>query len=256
VSEPLVRVHDEGPVRWLTLNRAAQRNALDGALVDALREALRAPGGARCLAITGAGNTFSAGADLKALAALQTASHEQNLEDSRRLALLLQEIAAHPLPVVAAVNGPALGGGAGLLAACDFAFAVKTAVIGFPEVRVGFVPAIVLNFLLRLVGERTAKDLCLTGRRIDAEAAARRGLVVVVGDLDEAVADLGAEIAKASPEAVARTKRLFLSLRHVALEEGLRIGAEANADARGTDDCREGVAAFLEKREPEWKGTK
>jgi methylglutaconyl-CoA hydratase len=253
VSGPPVLVRDDGPVRWLTLNRPAQRNALDGELVAALRRELASPGAARCFALTGSGAAFSAGADLKALQAMQTATFEENLADSGRLAALLREIAENPLPVVAAVHGPALGGGAGLAVACDAAFATRDAVLGFPEVRIGFVPAIVLGFVVRAVGERHARRLCLTGRRLDAEEAGRLGLCTVVDDLAGAVQSLGAEIALASPQAVAHTKRLFVGLRHLPLAEALRLGAEENARARGTEDCREGVAAFLEKREPRWR---
>lgn len=253
MSGPAVLVRDEGPVRWLTLNRPAQRNALDAELVEALRRALADPGSARCLALAGAGTAFSAGADLKALQAMRSATFEENLADSNRLAALLREIAEHPLPVVAAVHGPALGGGAGLAVACDVTFAQPGAVLGFPEVRIGFVPAIVLGFVIRAVGERHARRLCLTGRRLTAEEAQRLGLVSVADDLAGAVAAFGAEIAGTSPQAVAQTKRLFGRIRHLPVEEALRIGAEENARARETDDCREGIAAFLEKRDPRWR---
>jgi methylglutaconyl-CoA hydratase len=253
LSAPPVLVRDDGPVRWLTLNRAAQRNALDAELVEALRRALADPGPARCFALTGSGTAFSAGADLKALQAMRSATFEENLADSGRLAALLREIAENPLPVVAAVNGPALGGGAGLAVACDVAFAHRDAVLGFPEVRIGFVPAIVLGFVVRAVGERQARRLCLTGRRLDAGEAGRLGLCSVVDDLAGAVAAFGDEVAGASPQAVAHTKRLFVALRHLPLAEALRTAAEENARARSTEDCREGIDAFLEKREPRWR---
>jgi len=257
MSEPLVLVRDEGPVRWLTLNRPDKRNPLSGELVFELLAALDAARDAdvRCVAITGAGSCFSAGADLAALQAMQAATHEANLADSKVLASLFRVIAEHPLPIVAAVNGHAIGGGAGLAVACDMTIAAKGARLGFTEVRIGFVPAIVLNFLLRVAGEKTARELCLTGRRIEAAEARTLGLVGRVVELEalpNAVAELGDEIRQASPVAVATTKQLFLDLRHLPLEDGLRRGAEANARARGTDDCREGIAAFLEKRKPRW----
>jgi len=251
LSEPLL-VRDVGPVRWLTLNRKEKRNALNAELVDALKAALRDPGPARCLAITGAGSAFSAGADLAALQKMQSATAEENLADSRSLAELFRMIAEHPLPVIAAVNGHALGGGAGLAVACDLTLAVPGARIGFTEVRIGFVPAIVLNFLLRAVGEKVARDLCLTGRVLDAKEAATRGLLRVVEDLEAGVRTVGDEIAAAGPGAVAHTKRLFLALRQLPLAEGLAKAAEENAAARGSPDCREGIAAFLEKRAPNW----
>lgn len=244
----MIKVRDEGPVRWLTLNRPAKRNALNAAMVTALKEALTVTGNARCIAITGAGNTFSAGADLAALQAMQHGSYEENLADSRHLAELFTDIAKHPLPIVAALNGQAIGGGAGLAVACDFTLAAPLGLIGFTEVHVGFIPAIVMNFLVRGVGEKIARDLCLSGRRLPVEEAERLGLLKVVPDLGAAVADLGARIARNSPEAIAATKRHFLELFPLDLE----ASAAANARARGTADCREGVAAFLEKRNPRW----
>jgi methylglutaconyl-CoA hydratase len=248
----LVLVEDRGPVRWLTLNRPDKRNALNAALVGALIDALAEPGAARCFAITGAGSTFSAGADLAELRAMRTATLAENEADSRRLAGLFQAIAANPLPVVAAVNGHALGGGAGLALACDFAFARPGSLFGFTEVRIGFVPAIVLNFLLRTVGEKVARELCLTGKRLPVEEAARLGLFTVTGALEQAVHDLGEEIALCSPAAIAHTKQLMLRLRHLPLDEGLEFAAMENAVARATEDCQEGIAAFLEKRKPSW----
>jgi len=258
VSDPVVLVRDEGPLRWLALNRPDVRNALDATLVDALREELDAAAGsgARALVLTGSGPVFSAGADLRALRALREATPEANESDSRRLAALFEAIALHPLPVIAAVNGHAIAGGAGLAVACDVTVVARGALLGFTEVRIGFVPAIILNFLMRVAGEKVVRELCLTGRRIDADEALRLGLVsrVVEPDrLEGAVAALGAELAEASPEAIAATKRLFVDLRGLSLSDGLHLAARRNAEARATADCREGVAAFLEKRKPRWR---
>jgi methylglutaconyl-CoA hydratase len=183
---------------------------------------------------------------------MQSATREEHLADARSLADLFRAVAEHPLPVVAAVNGHALGGGAGLVSACDLAFAVPTARIGFTEVRLGFVPAIVLNFLLRVAGERVARDLCLTGRQLESAEAQSVGLWRVTDGLEEAVRALGDEIAQTGPDAVAHTKRLFLALRHLPLADGLARACEENAAARMSADFREGVAAFLEKRKPRW----
>ncbi len=244
----MIDIRDEGCVRWLTLNRPEKRNALNAAMVTALKESLKDTGDARCLAITGAGNTFSAGADLAELQAMQDRSYEENLADSRHLSELFVEITRHPLPVVAALNGHAIAGGAGLAVACDFTFATPGALFGFTEVRVGFIPAIVMNFLVRAAGEKVARALCLSGRRLPVEELEQLGLLAVVPDLGAAVADLGARIARSSPEAIAATKRHFLELFPLDLEASIA----ANARARGTDDCKEGIAAFLEKRTPRW----
>jgi len=257
MTVPLVLSRDEGPVRWLTLNDPDRRNALGAPLIAALRSELdaAAQSGVRCVAITGAGKVFSAGADLRGLQEMAARPREENVADARQLADLLLAIALHPLPVIAAVNGHALGGGAGLALACDLTIAVEGSAIGFTEVRVGFVPALILNFLLRTAGEKVLRDLCLTGRRLSVEEASTLGFVNVVvpaGALEPAVAEYGGEFVQASPQAVARTKRLFVELRPLPLAEGLNAAAEANADARVTDDCREGVSAFLEKRDPRW----
>ncbi|MHC4848280.1 MAG: enoyl-CoA hydratase/isomerase family protein [Planctomycetota bacterium] len=248
----LVLVRDEGSIRWLTLNRPAVRNALSAELVDALKARLAEETGARCIVITGAGTVFSAGADLKALEAMQSASYEKNLADSRSLAGLFLAIAMHPLPIVAAVNGHAIAGGAGLALACDATFVVRGAKVGFTEVRIGFVPAIILNFLLRNGGEKLLRDLCLTGRLLnEAEIATLTTDVVNPDGLAPRVAAFAAELDKASPQAVATTKKIFLDLRP--LVEGLGLAAELNAQARATEDCREGIAAFLQKRDPSWR---
>ncbi|MHC4931446.1 MAG: enoyl-CoA hydratase/isomerase family protein [Planctomycetota bacterium] len=256
MSEPVLLKRDEGPLRWLTLNRPRSRNALSAEMVAALKDALaNGASGPRCIVITGAGSAFSAGADLKALQAMRTASYEENLADSRHLAELFEVIATLPLPLVAAVNGHAMAGGAGLAVACDLTVAAKGALFGFTETRIGFVPAIVMNFLLRTVGEKVARDLCLTGRRLPVEEACAMGLIGRVVEpeaLAETIRGIGESFAATSPEAVATTKRLFLELRGLPLEEGLEWAAQANARARATDDCREGIAAFLEKRNPRW----
>jgi len=248
----LVLIRDEGAVRWLTLNRPDARNALSAELVAALGAALAQPTDARCLVITGAGKAFSAGADLKALEAMQSATYEENLADSQALAGLFGAIANHPLPIVAAVQGHAIAGGAGLALACDATFVARGAKLGFTEVRIGFVPAIILNFLLRCAGEKLLRELCLTGRLLREDEIETLATEVVEADrLTERVAAFASELAQASPEAVAATKKLFLELRP--LEESLARAAEINARARGSDDCREGIAAFLQKRNPSWR---
>jgi len=247
-----VLVRDAGPVRWLTLNRPERRNVFSVEQIAALKKALRDPGPARVIAITGAGSAFCAGIDLAALQKLLPAPREEQVADARSFAELLRMVAEHPLPIVAAVNGHALGGGAGLVSACDFAFALPAARIGFTEVRLGFVPAIVLKFLLGIVSPRVARDLCLTGRQVEAAEAQALGIWKVTDDLEASVRALGELIEKTGPGAVAHTKRVFLTLPHLPLAEGLARACEDNVDARMSPDFREGVAAFLEKRKPRW----
>jgi len=252
-----VRVRDAGLVRWITLDRPEKRNALDGAMVGELGAALAdaRASSARAIALEGAGTVFSAGADLRALQRIAAASHDENVADARRLADLFLAIAEHPLPVIAAVHGPAVAGGAGLVAACDHAIAAEEATFAFTEVRIGFVPAIVLQFLVRRVGERAARDLCLTARTIDAAEALALGLVdarVPKDALAERVAERAALYARASPSGIATTKRLFVDVVGLPLRDALRAAVEENARARATEECREGVASFLEKRAPRW----
>lgn len=249
-----------GPVLTLTLNRPDKRNALSADLVAALKDALAEAAdddGVRVVVLTGAGKAFSAGADLAALESLQTASAEANLADSRHLADLFSAIYRHPKPVVAKVNGHAIAGGCGLAAVCDVALVADHARLGFTEVRIGFVPAIVSVFVLRKLGEAAARDLMLRGHLISADEAARIGLVtraVPAADLDAATGDLAHEIATStSATAVALTKRLLADVPGMGLGEALGHAVQLNALARSTADCKAGIASFLGKTDPPWR---
>lgn len=256
----LLRRDINGPVATLTLNRPDKRNALNGPLVTALHTALAEMADddtVRVVVLTGAGAAFSAGADLAALRALQAASPMENQDDSARLAALFEAIYRYPKPVIARVNGHAIAGGCGLAAVCDFAVAVESAKLGFTEVRIGFVPAIVSVFVVRTLGETAARDLLLRGRLVDATIAAEMGLItrsVATDDLDEVVNELAHEIAtETSGSAVRLTKRLLADLPGMGLQEALDHAVTVNAIARGTDDCQAGIAAFLNKDDPPWK---
>lgn len=255
----MLEVATRGAVRTLTLNRPEVRNALSADLVDALRAALDAAAreaSVRVVVLTGAGSAFSAGADLAALQALQNASAEANLADSERLAGLFDAVYRHPKPVVARVNGHAIAGGCGLAAVCDFALASEDARLGFTEVRIGFVPAIVAVYVRRKLGETALRDLMLRGHLVPAAEAARIGLVtraVPAAALDAETDALCDEIAThTSGAAVALTKRLLADVAGMGLAEGASYAARVNALARATDDCRAGVGAFLSKQNPPW----
>ncbi len=256
----LVLRHREGRVLTLTLNRPDKRNALSAALVGALAEALAEAAEddtVRVVVLTGAGKVFSAGADLAALEALQTASPIDNLADSQALADLFEAIYRHPKPVVAKVNGHAIAGGCGLAAVCDIALVSDRAKLGFTEVRIGFVPAIVSVFVLRKLGEAAARDLMLRGHLISADEAVAAGLVTrAIGsdDLDAATDALAQELAtETSATAIALTKRLLADVPGMGLREALDHAVQLNALARGTDDCKAGIAAFLSKTDPPWR---
>ena len=256
----LIRYATEGKIATITLNRPDKRNALNHDLVAALKDALdeaAADEAIRVVVLTGAGKVFSAGADLAALQALQTARPLENMADSEHLADLFEQIYRHPKPIIAKVNGHAIAGGSGLAAVCDVSLVADHAKLGFTEVRIGFVPAIVMVFVLRKLGEAAARDLLLRGRLISAQEAADVGLVtraIPADDLGDAVDALAHEIAtETSGSAVALTKRMLAQVPGMGLQEALSYATQMNAFARGTDDCQAGIAAFLDKTDPPWK---
>jgi len=210
----------------------------------------------RAVVLTGAGDAFCAGLDLRELEGMNERSSEENLADSRDLAELLLQLATLPKPVVAAVNGPAVAGGAGLVTACDLAVMDRDARIGYTEARIGFVPALVAVFLVRQVGDKHARDLLLSARLITAAEAAAIGLVNEVaapGQVLAAAIDRARGLARNAPGSLAISKALLAAVPSLSLQDGLRYAAEVNAEARERDELREGVRAFLEKREPRWR---
>lgn len=258
----MLQTDRDGPVLTLTLDRPKVRNALSGELVTALKDTLTeaaADEHIRVIVLTGAGSVFSAGADLSALHALQKASAEANLADSEHLAGLFEAIVRHPKPVIAKVNGHAIAGGAGLAAACDISLVSEEAKLGFTEVRIGFVPAIVAVIATRKLGEAAARDLMLTGRLVTASEAAGMGLVtraVTSEALDAETRRLAELLAReTSGTAVALTKRLLADVQGMGFAEGLSTASRLNALARSTDDCKAGVDTFLSKSDPPWKTT-
>jgi len=235
------------------------RNALSTDLRSALGEALREAAGddgTRAVVLTGAGEAFCAGLDLRELEKMGERSAEENRADSRGLADLLLQLATLPKPVVAAVNGPAVAGGAGLVTACDLAVMDRNARIGYTEARIGFVAALVSVFLVRQVGEKHARDLLLSARLVTAEEAAAMGLVNEVATPGQALAaalDRARGLARNAPGSLAMTKSLLAAVPSMSLEDGLRYATEVNAVVRERDELHEGVRAFLEKREPRWR---
>ena len=245
-----VDVGDDG-VAHFVLSRPEKRNALNGALVEALLQALAstaADSRVRVVLLSGAGSDFCSGADLAELERIADLGVEASLADATRMGDLFRAMRRHPRPVVAAVHGRALAGGAGLATACDLVVAEEGAQFGFPEVHLGFVPAMVMTMLRRKVTEGQAFDLAVRGDRIPAAEAHRLGLVQAVLPADgfEAAARAwAAELARRPATAVELTKRLLYGLDGVAFEEGIARGAEVNTLARLTDACRVGVRAFL-----------
>jgi methylglutaconyl-CoA hydratase len=250
--------YDSG-VATITLNRPDKRNAISFELIDDLLSGLDevAKSDAIILILTGAGKAFCSGMDLDNLKALVGRSPEQNLKDSESMARLFRSLYEFPKVTIAAVNGAAMAGGAGLALLCDFTLAAPEAKFGYTEVRIGFVPAIVSTFLLRQVGEKQARDLLLTGRVFTAEEAARMGLVNEVVAADKLVArtrELAGQLMENSPASLRTTKKLLSDHARGDLDRQIQAAVSENAAIRSTADFREGVASFLEKRKPVWSG--
>lgn len=248
----MIHVH-EGPVTTLTLDRPQVRNALDLATVDALHAALDQARDARVVVLTGAGDkVFSAGADLAAVAG----SPEGRRDAARRFAALLGRLATFERPVVARVNGACLGGGMGLLLACDLAVAADDVAFALPEAQVGMWPMMVGAYLVPLVGRRRALELALTGRKLDAAEAVDWGLVnraVPRAALDSAVAEVAEALVARSPTAFRIGRRAWAEAADLPMPEALDRLAERLGDLMATEDAAEGFAAFLQKRAPAWK---
>ena len=258
MSVPSVLRDDHGPIAVLTLNRPDRRNALSLGLISELSDILTrvaSEPGLRAVILTGAGPTFCSGMDLKeAVSANPDAEDEKKaVAYSRALADLIWQVHEIPKPTIAALNGDAMAGGAGLASACDFAIAAEGARFGYPEVRRGMVAAIVMHDLIRQVGDRRARDLLLSGRTIGAVEAEGWGLVnrVVPAErlLIEALA-LGRSLIESGPLAIEMTKRLLDEASGRPSDP--RGSAAVTAAVRVSDEAREGIRAFFEKRPPRW----
>lgn len=243
----------------ITLNRPDKRNALSPEMVEGLKHAFdRAAKDdqVKVIVLNAMGEAFCAGADLAYLQQLQNFSFEENLDDSNRLKELFMNIYTHPKVVIAQVQGHALAGGCGLASICDWVFAVPEAKFGYTEVRIGFIPALVSVFLLRKLGEAAARELLLGGELIAADRAQAIGLInrVVTADkLEVEVNDFASRlISSNSADSMKLTKRLIAEVQGMNLSQALQHAAESNAHARGTNDCKRGIEAFLNKEKIIW----
>ena len=244
---------DDGPIRYLILNRPEKRNALNDALVAALKQALLkadADDNLRAIVIKGVGKDFCSGADLSALQKISESNYEENLEDARGLAELFSIIRNVKIPVVSAVHGRALAGGCGLATGCDIVLSTDTARFGYPEVKIGFVPAIVTAILLRNVSEKQAFELITQGFEFSAAEAKGYGLVNRIFAETTFEADVRNYVAvyeKVSRSAVMLSKKLLYEMDGMPFDDALELGSEINAAARMTDDCKAGIEKFLKK---------
>jgi methylglutaconyl-CoA hydratase len=247
----------ESRIATLTLSRAEKRNAISHLLIDEFLAALQEveSSSAQVLILAAEGKAFSAGMDLDDLRALTTQTAEENHHHSQRIATLFRTLYDFPKTTIAAVNGAAIAGGAGLATLCDFTLASTAASFGYTEVRIGFVPAVVSAFLIRQVGEKSARDLLLTGRIITAEEAYRMGLVNEVVEplnLHSGALRLAEQLLESSPASLRATKALLREYAKDQLDRDIHTGMEANASIRMSADFQEGVRSFLERRKPQW----
>jgi methylglutaconyl-CoA hydratase len=248
-----------GGVATLTLNRPELHNAFDDRLIaDLIQELrdLRADSRVQAVVLAAAGKSFSAGADLNWMRRLAEYSWEQNLADARALAELMCTLNQLPKPTIAKVQGPAYGGGVGLVACCDMAIAAETASFSLSEVKLGLIPAVISPYVVNAIGERQARRYFLTGERFSAREAYRIGLVhevVAPEALDEAVAELLDALASSGPAAIVATKELIYEVSRGPLDAGLIDDtARRIANIRTSAEGREGLTAFLNKRKPAW----
>jgi methylglutaconyl-CoA hydratase len=252
VTRPIL-TSTEGGVLTITLNRPDKRNALSSEMIELLHEVVEQSElahDARVVMIRGAGKDFCAGADLDELLTSAGRPIEENEKSALRLGRLFERIRGLPKPVLALIHGRALAGGAGLATACDLVLASKSAQIGYPEIERGFVPAMVMALLRRVVAEKTALDLVLTGRVLTAPEALGVGLftrVVPDAELEREGAALASRLGGFSPSALAFTKKLFYELEERCLSEAIALGARVNAVARSTPDFRDAIGRFLKQ---------
>jgi methylglutaconyl-CoA hydratase len=255
----MLHVDVHGPRLSITLSRPDVRNALSADLIDALAATFREAGqrsGVRYVVLSGEGPSFCAGADLHWMRSMVDASLEENRRDAARLAEMLDAVVQCPRPVIARVHGAVLGGGVGLVAACDLAVAEPGAVFGLTEVRLGLVPAMIFPFLLRKLSRPHLLWAALTGDRFPAHRALEMGLVNAVSeDSDGVVAGWARDLEAGGPEALAQVKRLFNEVPPLGPKEVREFTVDLIARVRGGLEGQEGMRAFLEKRKPSWNQT-
>ena len=253
-----VRVTREGAVARVTLNRPDVRNAFnDEMLADLLKvfTGLRDDPEVRLVVLTGEGKSFCAGADLHWMKRVVDYTYEENYADSLRLARMLRELYTCPKPVLGRINGPAIGGGTGVVAVCDIAIASEDAVFGFSETKLGLTPAAISPYLLKRMGEKNLREYFLTGERFSAARAAEMGLVNVVVPADQLDAAVDAKInliLTGGPQALAVSKELIREIGERSLEENGPYTAEVISRLRMSDEGQEGMNAFLQKSKPQW----
>lgn len=251
-----LQLQRRGPIAWILLNRPEVHNAFNATVISELQQVfaeLSADPKARVLVLASEGKHFCAGADIDWMRSQAGATDQENKASGLEMARLFEVIDRCPKPVVARIQGAALGGGSGLVCAVDLAIAGPRALFGFTEVRLGIIPAVISPFVIRRLGYSEAKARFLTGSRFGAEEALRIGLVhALAEDLDAEVERTVHELLCGAPGAHAATKELMRSVWETPFDKQLELTAAATAAARASADGREGLSAFLEKRKPAW----
>lgn len=251
-----ILIEQRDRVTHVTLDRADVRNAFNEQLVADLERAFASlPADTRAVVLAGAGKAFCAGADLAWMQRSAGFSQDQNLADALTLQRMFRALDECPVPVIARVHGPALGGGMGLISCCDVVLATPEAKFGFTEVKLGIAPAVISPFVLRKIGASAARRYFLTGELFDAETALRLGLVhevVPAAELDARIGAVVEQILSAGPQAVRAAKRLIAEVEGQLTSATLDYTARLITELRSSPEGREGLAAFLEKRKAGW----
>jgi len=253
---PMIKTETRGGVHAIRLCRPEVRNALNEALIPELTHAFGAvPAESRVVILAGEGPAFCAGADAEWMKRSRQFTREENERDASAIAALLRTVDECPLPVIGRIHGAALGGGAGLAAVCDVAIAEEGTQFGFPEVRLGLVPAVISTYVLPRIGTGAARRYFLTGERFGAAEALGMGLVHEVaptGKVDERVQAVVSEILKGGPLAQRAAKRLIREVRGMPREQAIAETLRIISEIRVSPEAQEGLGAFLEKRKPNW----
>ena len=254
-----IQIDIQNRIASITINRPEKRNALNPQLISELITVFKnaeADSAVKVIILKSSADTFCAGADLSYLKKLQSNTYHQNLEDSKYLRFLFSTIYKLEKPVIAQVEGNAIAGGCGLVSVCDIAFAVPEALLGYTEVKIGFVPAIVAAFLIKKVGEGRSREMLLSGELISAVTAQQYGLVNFIVDknnINEAVNAYAIKMAQnTSSQSIKATKTLLAKIQSMGIHESLNHASKINAQSRLTEDFKKGIDAFLNKINPKW----
>lgn len=257
--QTLIQTKIENQIGFITLSRPEKRNALSSELIEKLAAAFasfEADSAVKVVVLKAQGKAFCAGADLDYIQQMQHFSYEENLEDSNRLKSLFSLIYEFPKVVIAQVQGHALAGGCGLVTVCDFAFSVPEALFGYTEVKIGFIPALVSVFLSEQIGQAKTTELLLSGELISSSKSVSLGLITEVVEsefLEKRTLEFAEKLVNEnSAFSMQETKRLLRGLTKTDRHRLLELAAEANAKARGHEDCVKGISAFLSKTKPSW----